>query len=107
MFFRNDHIAFPVILSVNDDLAGTAVVGKHGNLDFGVRVHADIEDLTMPGEPGIRPAAVIADADGCHAIDDKEGAVHGYSFLGNANNALCASRVSSMLCGSVRYMPVL
>jgi hypothetical protein len=77
MFFRNDHVAFPIILSVNDNLAGPPIVWKNGNLYFGVRVHADIEDLTMPGEPGIRPAAVIADADGSNAVDDEERFVHG------------------------------
>jgi hypothetical protein len=71
MLFGDDDVTLAVILGVDDDPALPVLIGINGNLDFGVRVHANIEDLSMAGEPGIRPATVITDTDGSDAVEDK------------------------------------
>ncbi len=45
-------------------------LGEDGDLGFGVAIDADVEDLAVPGEPGIGPAPVVADAYGSNAVDN-------------------------------------
>jgi hypothetical protein len=52
------------------------IAGKNRDLDFCVRIYSDIEDPSMAGEPGIRPAAVITNANRSDAIDDKKRFTH-------------------------------
>jgi hypothetical protein len=70
MLFGDDDVSLAIILSVDDDPALLAVTGIDGDLDFGVRVDANVENLAVTREPGIRPTAVVTDADGSHAVDD-------------------------------------
>ena len=46
-------------------------VGIDHDLDFGIRVHSNIEDFSVPSKPCIRPSTVITDSDGCNAVNDK------------------------------------
>lgn len=78
MFFGYDNVALPVILCVDYDLALPVIARINSNLYFGVRINANIEYLSMAGEPGICPAAVVTDADWSNTIDDKKGLIRIY-----------------------------
>ena len=75
-FFGCDYISLSIILGVNNDSIPRIFAWKNFDLDFRVRINANIEDPSMACEPGIRPAAVIADADGGNAVDNKKGFGH-------------------------------
>jgi len=65
-----DGVALAKVLRVEDAALRLGVPRVDGDLHLDVRVDADVEDAAVPGEPGIRPAAVVAHADGRHAVDD-------------------------------------
>ncbi len=73
--------ALAVVLGVDDDAVLGLVASEDLDLRLGVRVHGDVEDAAVLGEPGVGPAAVVTDADGCDAIDDEfEAAIGGHRF---------------------------
>ena len=47
--------------------------GEDGELDFYVGIDADVEEAAVGGEPGVGPAAEVADAEGGDGVDDVEG----------------------------------
>jgi hypothetical protein len=71
MFFRDHRIAFAIILGVNNYAFFLFVVRIYQNLGFGVRIYPDVKDSSMPGKPGVRPTAVITNADGGDAVGDE------------------------------------
>jgi hypothetical protein len=71
VFFGDHDITLSVILGVDNYPALPVFARINGNLDFGVRIYSNVEDLPMAGEPGIRPTAVIADSDWSDAVDNK------------------------------------
>jgi len=64
-----DGVDIAVILGVKRDPVLERLDGKHLDLHLDIGIHTDIEDLPMAGEPGIGPAAVVADAYRRHAVD--------------------------------------
>jgi hypothetical protein len=54
-------------------MIGAFVYGVDLDLDLNIRVDANVKGFAMSGKPGIGSAAVIADADRSHAVDDAEG----------------------------------
>jgi hypothetical protein len=67
------NVPLPVVLGEDDDPLILPVVGVDLDLHFHVGVDADVENLAILGEPGIRPTAVVADADGGHAVESRTG----------------------------------
>ena len=62
---------------------GRAPAGRvDRDLDLGVGVDRDVEDLAVAGEPGVGPAPVVADADRGDAVDDGEGSRCGLGHVG-------------------------
>ena len=63
-------VAFTVVFRVNDNPIFLPAEWLHGDLDLRIRINADVENLAVLGEPGIRPAAIVADANRGHAVDN-------------------------------------
>ena len=64
------NVAFTVVFRVNDDAVFFPAEWLCRDLDLRVRINADVENLAVLGEPGIRPAAIVADANRGHAVDN-------------------------------------
>jgi len=64
------HVAVAVVFGVNDDAICLVIVRIDFNLHLGIRIHADVENLAVLGEPGVGPTSVVANADGCDTVDD-------------------------------------
>jgi hypothetical protein len=72
---------------------GMLVVRVHFDLCLDTRIHPDVDDLALLGEPGIRPAAVVTDADGSLALHVRPGSVlYGFCEVGGLD-MLCTSQV--------------
>ena len=69
--FADHGVALAIVFGVDHDAVLLFAIWEHLDLDFGVRVDSDVEDLTVTGKPGICPAAIIADADRGDAVDNR------------------------------------
>jgi len=74
---RGYGVAMAIVLGVQDDALSPGLARVHLDLYLDVRVHADVKDAAMAGEPGVGPAAVVTDANGRHAIDDAQRPIGG------------------------------
>ncbi len=61
---REHSVTVAKVLGVQDHTVLLRLSRENLNLHLDIRIDADIKYLAMLGEPGIGPAAVIANADG-------------------------------------------
>ena len=70
MLFGDQNVTIAIILGMDDDPVFLALAGINSNLDFSLRVNANVENLAMSCKPGIRPPAIVTDSNWCDAVND-------------------------------------
>jgi len=67
-----DYVTLTIILRVEDDAIVPTVVWIDLDLHFSIGIDTDVEDLPIPGEPGVSPPPVVANADRGDTVDDAQ-----------------------------------